>query len=152
MLPDRLPAPSVQPPMTTSWVRTFLILIHASLRLPSRYGAARRFAMTPSSPASLVGAEDVLASHITERICRGKGGPGESEPLELRPALVVGIPEKRVTVEMKEIKDHVTRWRCGALLLDRSGIRHMEAVLQTAEVGDPIWSENDDLSVQHARP
>ena len=34
MLPALFPAPSVQPPMTTSWVRTFLILIHASLRLP----------------------------------------------------------------------------------------------------------------------
>ncbi len=61
----RLPVPGTQPPTTTSSRRTFLTFSQHAERRPGSYGLSRRFATTPSRPASRLAASTAAPSPTT---------------------------------------------------------------------------------------
>ena len=56
MCPPRRPSPGSHPPITSSWLRLFLIFSQPPERFPGSYGQSSRLATMPSSPFSSLAA------------------------------------------------------------------------------------------------
>ncbi len=92
--------------MTTSWVRSALTLIQSRLRTPRPVAA-----VTPLGHHALHADVGGQGHDATRGFVHEGGGdrparPGQPEPLQSGPALVVGQLEEGVAVVVQEVEEH----------------------------------------------